>query len=281
MPTAVVLSGGANLGAVQVGMLRALIEHDVRPDMIVGTSVGAINGGYIADRWSVEGVLGLGEVWMALRRSQIFPTRPIGGFFGFVGRRDHLVSPDGLRRIVRRHVPQRRLEDFAIALHVVATDVRSGLDRCLSSGPAVDAIVASASIPGVFPPVRIDDRDYIDGGVVNNTPLSHAVDAGATTVWVLPAGFACGLTETPGSALAMTLHAVNLPINRRLQIDIERFEGSCDVHVLPPLCPVAVSPTDFGQARELMQRSHAAATAWLSDDHPGVAQSRLLDHPHR
>jgi NTE family protein len=279
MPTAVVLSGGANLGAVQVGMLRALIEREVQPDLIVGTSVGAINGAYIADRWNIEGATGLGEIWMGLRRSQVFPTRPIGGFFGFVGRRDHLVPADGLRRIVRRHVGNRRLEEFAIPLHVVATDVRSGVDRCLSAGHALDAIVASASIPGVFPAVRIDGSSYIDGGVVNNAPLSHAISQGATTVWVLPAGYACGLDHAPSSALAMALHAVSLLINRRLQLDIERFEGSCDVHVLPPLCPVAVGPTDFGQARQLMERSYASSVEWLAGTH-AEAPSAVLDHTH-
>lgn len=280
MTTAVVLSGGANLGAVQVGMMRSLVERGIRPDMIVGTSVGAVNGAFIASRWNLDGVLALGEVWLGLRRNQVFPTRPLGGFFGFVGRRDHLVPPDGLRRLVKRHVQHDRLDDYPIPLHVVATEVRSGNDRCFSSGPTVPAVLASAAIPGVFPPVEIDGRAYIDGGVVNNAPLSHAVERGATTVWVLPAGFACSLETAPTSALGMALHAVSLLINRRLQLDIERFRDRCEVHVLPPLCPVSVPPTDFGQARQLMQRAHENAKAWLASPHPGVDQAALLDHHH-
>ncbi len=128
--------------------------------------------------------------------------------------------------------------------------------------------------------MRIDGSDYIDGGVVNNAPLSHAITEGASTVWVLPAGYACSLDKAPNTALAMALHAVSLLINRRLQLDIERFDGRCDVRVLPPLCPVDVGPTDFGQAKGLMDRSLRAATEWLRSDHAGEDQAALLDHTH-
>ncbi len=256
MPTAVVLSGGANLGAVHVGMLRALIEADVRPDMIVGTSVGAINGIYMASRWNAAGVDGLDALWTHMRRSTIFPTRLVGGLLGFLGKRDHLVPPDGLRRLVDDHADFERIEDAPIPLHVVATDLLTGLDRRFSSGPAVNAVMASAAIPAVFPPVVIGGVPYIDGGVVNNTPISHAVDLGADEVWVLPAGTACGLDEAPASALGIALQAVTVLINRRLQRDIEIFQDRCTMHVLPPLCPLMVGPSDFGQSRDLMDRAY-------------------------
>ena len=163
MPTSVVLSGGANLGAVHVGMLRALVEADIRPDMIVGTSVGAINGIYMASRWDDAGVDGLDAVWSGMRRSTIFPTRLVGGLLGFIGKRDHLVPPDGLRRLVQDHADIERIADAPISLHVVATDLLTGLDRRFSSGPAVEAVMASAAIPAVFPPVVINGVPYIDG----------------------------------------------------------------------------------------------------------------------
>lgn len=281
MTTAVVLSGGANLGAVHVGMLRALIEEGIRPDLIVGTSVGAINGVYICSRWDSAGVDGLDAVWADMRRSTIFPTRLVDGLLGFVGKRNHLVPPDGLRHLVERHVGFERLEDAPIPLHVVATNLLTGLDRRFSSGPAVDAVMASAAIPAVFPPIMITGVPYIDGGVVNNTPISHAVDLGADDIWVLPAGTACGLDEAPSSTLGIALQAVTVLINRRLQRDIEIFQNRCTMHVLPPLCPVMVGPSDFGQARHLIDRAYVSSVDWIRSPRAESCDlAGLLTHPH-
>ena len=156
----------------------------------------------------------------------------------------------------------------------------SGQDVLLSSGDAVDAIAASAAIPAVFPPVSIDGRDLIDGGVVNNTPLSHAVALGAEVIWVLPTGYSCALPESPKGALAMALHGLTLTVNQRLALDVARFESAVDLRVIPPLCPVRVSPADFSQSAQLIERSHDAARAWLSSRHPATGQAALLE-PHR
>ncbi len=281
MATAVVLSGGANLGAVHVGMLHALLDGGVRPDLIVGTSVGALNGLFMASRWDRAGVAGLDALWGSMRRSTIFPTRLVGGLLGFIGKRDHLVPPDGLRGLVEEHAGFGRLEDAPIPLHVVATDLLTGLDRRFSSGPAVDAVMASAAIPAVFPPVVIGGVPYIDGGVVNNTPISHAVDLGATEIWVLPAGTACGLDAAPSGTLGIALQAVTVLINRRLQRDIELFQDRCTMHVLPPLCPLVVGPSDFGHARELIDRSYLSSTDWIRSPRSEPADlAGLLTHPH-
>src|SRR5688572_23229999 len=185
--TAFVLSGGASLGAIQVGMLRALYERGVAADLIVGTSVGAINGAYIASRpQSVETADELAGVWRDIGRGQVFPLNPLTGFLGFFGARRHLVPDGSLRRLLRDHTGFARLEDAAIPLHVIATEVLSGEELRLSNGPAIDAVMASAAIPGVFPPVRWGERDLMDGGVSNNAPISHAIELGAETVYVLP-----------------------------------------------------------------------------------------------
>ena len=281
MRTAVVLSGGANLGAVHVGMLRALIETGVHPDLIVGTSVGAINGAYISSRWTPDGVAGLEQLWVGMRRSDVFPARLIGGLLGFLGRSDHLVPPDGLRRLVERNTEFARLDEAPIPLHVVATDLLTGLDRRFSSGPTVDAVMASAAIPAVFPPVEIDGVPYIDGGVVNNTPISHAVELGADRIWVLPAGTACGLAEAPSSTLAIALQAVSVLINRRLQRDIATFQERCDLQVMPPLCPVTVSPSDFGHAKQLIERAYLSSVTAVRSGATGRGDlAASLDHGH-
>lgn len=280
MMTAFVLSGGASLGSIQVGMLLGLAQAGVMPDLIVGTSVGAVNSGWVASRPDVGGISALAELWCALTRDDVFPTRPIAGLLGFLGLRSNLVPDTGLRRLLADHLEFARLEDAPIPLHVVATDVVSGQDVLLSSGDAVDAITASSAIPAVFPPVNINGRDLMDGGVVNNTPLSHAVALGADLVWVLPTGYSCALPATPKGALAMALHAMVLAVNQRLAVDVARFENMVDLRIVPPLCPLGVSPIDFSHSARLIERSHAATREWLSAGHPGTGQAALLA-PHR
>lgn len=280
MTVAFVLSGGGSLGSIQVGMLLALAEAGIEPDLIVGTSVGALNGGWIAAQSDSAGVAGLADLWRTLSRREVFPASMGLGLLGFLGRRQHLVSDGGIRALLRRNLKFRRLEDAPTPLHVVATDVLSGQDVLLSAGGAVDAICASAAIPAVLPPVRIEGRDLVDGGVVNNTPLSHAVALGASEIWVLPTGYSCNMPQSPTGALAMAMHAFTLAINCRLATDVEKFEGSVELHVVPPLCPVRVSPVDFSRSGDLIERSLAATRRWLPADRTGVRQSELL-LPHR
>ncbi|OBK20917.1 alpha/beta hydrolase [Mycobacterium asiaticum] len=280
MTTAFVLSGGASLGAVQVGMLRGLGDAGITPDLIVGTSVGALNGGWIASRPDGPGVDALADLWRSLSRNDVFPIRPMLGLLGFLGRRPNLVPDNGLRRLLTDNLEFTRLEDAPIPLHVVATDVLSGHDVLLSSGDAVDAIVASAAIPAVFPPVTIDGRHLVDGGVVNNTPVSHAVALGAERIWVLPTGYSCALPKPPTGVLAMALHALNLTINQRLARDVTRFEEVVDLRVIPQPCPIDISPADFSHSAELVERSYAATCEWLARPHPATGQAALFA-PHR
>jgi len=282
--TALVLSGGASLGAVQVGMLQALAERGVCADMAFGASVGAINAAWVAGDPALERIDDLAALWQGVRTRAIFPIHPLTGLLGFVGRRDSLVPSDGLRRLVNRHLQFAHIEDAPIPLRIVATEVTTGTEVVLDHGDTVDAILASAAIPGVFPPVTIDGRTLIDGGVVNNTPISHAISAGATRVYVLPTGYACKLERPPGSALAMVLQAVSLLVEHRLIRDVEQLETEVDLRVIPPLCPMTVSPADFSHAGELIERSRVEAGMWLDRrEHfgPGVDQSVWLRfHPH-
>lgn len=279
MTVAFVLAGGGNLGAAQVGMLQALRDAQVAPDLVVGTSVGAINGAWPAADEPLED---LADIWRGLRRSDVFPASLLRGLLGFVGLRDHLVSPRRLRTLVDRHTPFRRLEEAPTPLHVVVTDVLTGRDIRLDHGPAVDAIMASAAIPGIFPPVRIDGRSAMDGGAVNNAPISHAVSLGADTVWVLATGYACALPDPPDSALGMVLHAVSLTIHQRLALDIDRYADRVDLRVVPPLCPLTVPPTDFSRADELIRTARDHTAAWLDATRLGTSDglSPVWGHQH-
>lgn len=279
--SAFVLSGGASLGSIQVGMLQALTAHGIRPDLIVGTSVGAVNGGWLAAGDTENDLEQLADIWRRLGRNDVFPANPITGVLGLAGWGNHLVPDRGLRRLLRKHLRFERLQDAPIPLHVVATDVLTGVDVRLSRGDAIRAILASAAIPGVYPPVVIDGQLLMDGGVVENTPIGHAVALGATTVWVLPSGGACGIEEVPQSALGMAMHAIVLAISQRIAFDIERYETQADLRVVPPLCPLSISPTDFSHGAELIDRARAQTEAWLARAKPTTGQSRLLSaHSH-
>jgi NTE family protein len=254
--TAFVLSGGASLGAIQVGMLHALYERSIRPDLIVGASAGAVNGAFIAARpQSVATAAELAQIWIELRRGKVFPLNPLTGLFGFAGLRSHMVPDRGLRALIEEHMTAERIEEFPIPLHVVATDVLTGSEVRLSEGPLVEAILASTAIPGVLPSVEWQGRELIDGGVANNTPISHAIELGAERIYVLSTGQICELEAVPRGALGMVVHATNLLVHRRLADDIARYRDVAELVELPPPCPVRVQPMDFGQAESLIHHA--------------------------
>ena len=205
----------------------------------------------------------LGAIWRDLRRGQVFPVNPITGLLGFVGARDHLVPESGLRRLISLHVDGDELDDLRIPLHVVA-DVLSGEELRLSHGPLPDAVLASCAIPGVLEPVPWGDRKLMDGGVANNTPISHAVTLGARRIYVLPTGHACALQEPPRGALGLALHAISLLTHRRLVDDIERHRPDAELIVLPPPCPMSITPIEFDRADELIGRALKDARKFLA-----------------
>lgn len=282
--TAFVLAGGGSLGAVEVGMLRALAAVGLRPDLIVGASAGAINGAHFAAQPTPEGVSRLEQVWRGIRRRDVMPLG-LRDLWRIAWRRDHMVDPSGLRHLLERHLGYRRLEEAQVPMHVVATDRLLGTEVVISAGPVVDAVLASTAIPGVFPPVVIGGRELIDGGVANNTPISTAIRLGARRLVVLPTGFACALKRVPDSAIGQALHALSLLVARQLIADIERYARDAALHVVPPLCPVDSSPYDYSACAQLIERAAATTREWI--ERGGLERSDLgvphemVEHTHR
>jgi NTE family protein len=275
--TAFVLSGGASLGALQVGMLEALYEQGIAPDFLVGTSVGALNAAFVASRpQSPQTARELGRVWRNLQREDVFPVSLSALVGGMCGRRDHLVPDRELRRLIGRYVEYGDLADAAIPLHLITFDLREGRELRLSKGPAIDVVAASAAIPGIFPPVAIDQRRLIDGGVVNNTPISHAVELGAERIYVLP-------TQNPHSrpmrvptgALDASIQGLHLLVGCRLEADLARFSGQAELIVLPAPNAGCVQPTSFEHSPRLIADARAAARAALQRS-PRRAHLRLV-----
>jgi len=262
--TAFVFAGGGSLGAIEVGMLQALVERLAPPDFVVGASVGAINAAYYAGRPDADGVDRLVAIWRRLRSADVFPLSPLHGLLGFVGRRRSLLDPAPLRALLARELPYQRLEEARVPCRIVATNVLDGSEVALSSGLVVEALLASTAIPGVFPPTQLDGKYLIDGGISSNTPLSTAIELGAKRVVVLPTGFSCALAKPPGGVVAMVLHALTLLIARQLVIDVMRWREKAEIVVVPPLCPVDSSPYDFSSSETLIRRAAASTRAWLA-----------------
>lgn len=284
---AFVLSGGASLGAIEAGMLAALYEHGIAPQLIVGTSAGALNGAFIASRpASPQTAAELADQWRATHTFEVFPPNPFTAALGLIGEDDHLVSNSGVKRILESRQQFRRLEDAPIPFHVIATDVLSGAKRRLSTGDALEAVLASAAIPGVFPSIRFGDRQLVDGGVAENTPIADAVELGADIVYVLPTGAPCTLREPPRGAIAMLVHALALLINQRLAQDISHYSELVRLIVFPPPCPQPVPAWDFDHAAELIEGGYRSAIAVLSSAEPEhqrwheLALGRLAPHAH-
>jgi NTE family protein len=176
-----------------------------------------------------------------------------------------LCSDAPLRQLVSRHLPFERLEEAAIPLHVVTTDVLSGEEVLLSHGNTVDAVVASAAIPAVFPEAEIDGRYLVDGGIADNAAISQAVNLGADRIYVLPSGYTCALDRPPTSPLGAALQALTLLIEQRLIQEAARYATEVDLRVLPPLCPLHTASTDFSKAAELIERARRATERWLDE----------------
>jgi NTE family protein len=262
--TAFVLAGGGSLGALQVGMLAEILEAGEHPDFIVGVSAGAINGAFLAHSASTEMIGRMSALWTGTS------TREILGLswrsvLGLIGLRDHVANPAGLRLLLRRALPYELLEHTATPLHVVCAELVTGEEVVLSSGNVLDAILASAAIPGVFPGVAHLGRVLVDGAIAASSPVSVALELGASRVIVLPCGFACAQRNVPKHALGRAMHAITLTFARQLRHDFERHSDQLEMRIVPPLCPMAQSAYDYSHGAELIARARESTKAWIRD----------------
>jgi NTE family protein len=247
--TAFVFAGGGSFGAIQVGMLHSLVAHGIAADMVVGSSVGALNGAFYAGDPTLGGVERLGEIWRGLKRQDVFPMswRTV---LSFLWRRDFLISHDGIRKLIDDHIPYRNLQDARVPVHIVTTDIISGDSIVLSEGPISEAIVASTAIPGAFAPIHYKDYYLADGAISSNTPIQVAVQK-----------------------VANALHALTLLIARQLVSELESLDPDIEYFVVPPLCPLVGSPYDFSRTADHIARAIQTTDAWLADH--GLQQGKI------
>jgi NTE family protein len=270
--TAFVFAGGGSFGAIQVGMMHSLARNGIGADMVVGSSVGALNGAFYAGDPTLGGVEHLADIWRGLQRRDVFPMT-WKTLLGFLWRRDFLISHDGIRRLIDDHIPYRNLEEARLPVHIVTTDIITGDSVVFSEGSAAEAIVASTAIPGAFSPVPYRDHFLADGALSSNTPVRIAVKNGARRLIILPTGHACANDAPPVGAVANALHALTLLIARQLVNELENLGPEVQYYVVPPLCPLVGSPYDFSRTAEHIERARLATDDWLAKG--GLEQSEI------
>lgn len=265
---AFVLGGGGHNGAAEVGMLAALLERGILPDLVVGTSVGALNGAAIAADPSLGTVARLREAWLGLNDDAIFGGSIFAGAANLFRARTHMHANDSLRAMIERLLPAR-FEDLAVPFQCCAASIERAAEHWFERGPLADAILASAAVPGVLPPVRIGDEHFLDGGIVNSIPISRAVELGATEVYVLQVGRVEQPLQPPRTPLQVGLVAFEIARRHRFARDLATLPAGVVAHVLPTGEPKRPSLRqlnyrNFRLAARRIERAHRATAEYLA-----------------
>jgi NTE family protein len=263
-PVAFVLSGGGNLGALQIGMMRALLEHDVRPDLIVGCSVGAINGAGLAEDPTLAGALRLERLWRALDGKELMPAGWMPNPVAIARRGEAIHDGQGLRRHLEESLTARTFEELAVPFQCVATDVAGAREVWFRSGPLIEPIMASAALPAVYPAVEIDGVRYLDGGIVDDVPMSRAVELGARTLYVLQVGLFSRPRPEPKRPLDVAVQAYWIARHHRFKRELAAMPPHIDVHLLPTGQTPHMRYNDFTRTSELISLAYEASSAYLA-----------------
>ncbi len=250
MSVAFVLGGGGGpLGAHEVGMLGALIDAGIQPDLVLGTSVGAINGVAVAADPTVAGVERLRQMWTAIDRSDVFGGSVLGRVATLARTRTHLHGNESLHALLTDALPVSRIEELVVPFQCVAACIERAAEHWFAAGPVVDAVLASSAVPGLLPPVEIGGEHFIDGGIVNSIPVRRAIELGATQVFVLHVGRLDRPLEPPRWPWEVALVAFEIARRHRFIGDLAALPDDVDVHVLPTGQQHPPRYTDLSQFR--------------------------------
>ena len=223
-----------------MGAARALFEHGVHPELAVGTSVGGLNATFIAFDPTPGGVESLEQIWTSLTDSDLFPGGRLRATWAkMLVRGNRVFENTGIRRLIQTRLGDARFEDGQIPLGVVATELDTGAERLFTSGEITPALLASTAMPSIYPPVEIDGRLYIDGGVSNNVPIAPAVGMGAKTVYVMNSTSHSHQRRPLSRPMDYLLHAFTLARSQRLGIDQATYADKVRLVMLPTV------PLDF------------------------------------
>jgi len=258
---AFVLSGGANMGCAQVGQLLALFEHGITPDLVVGTSVGALNAAAVATNPTLEGVSELAHLWRELTSADIFPGGNLSRAWNIARRGLYLVENTGLGKVIERATSIRDLSNLQLPIRVVTTDLKTGEEIVFSRGPMKEILLASSALPGVFPPIHLDGRVLVDGGVVDAVPIWHALSPDIDEIYVLNVSGG-GLLKNLRSPLDVMTRAFSISRNLRFDVELRNAQEHTKIYVLP-------RPTDqremydFNDSARLLDEAYKLTFAFL------------------
>ena len=247
--TAFVLGGGGLLGSNEVGMLRALLEADVRPDLVVGTSVGAVNGAAVAADPTAGAVETLAEVWERLADSDIYRGGAIRRARHLARTRTHVHPNEPFRELLTDQLGDRLIEELTVPFQCVAASIERAAEHWFTTGPVVDAVLASSAVPGVLPPVQIGDEHFLDGGLVNSIPVGRAVSLGARRVFVLQVGRVDRPLTAPTKPWQVASVAFEIARRHRFAREMSEVPDDVEVHVLPTGADNAPRPADLSALR--------------------------------
>lgn len=261
--TAFVLAGGGSRGAVQVGMLSELVARGIRADRVYGASVGAVNAAAYCGDPTPEGIENLENVWRNLRGDEVFPKSRLAGPWIFFQQRESVHANSGLRKLIEDGLKFENMEDSPIPFEVVATSLTDGKERSIAHGPALEALLASTAIPAILPPVRIGDELLIDGGVVNNVPISHALDVGATRIYVLLCGPLNYQPPTAKRPIEAIMTAFFVAVHARFVRELAAVPPNVAVTVFSGGGEPSGTYRDFSSTPELIVQGRAEAARVL------------------
>ena len=231
--TAFVLGGGGLRGAAEAGMAKALAETDIRPDMVFGTSIGAVNGAVLCSGEFGEMVARLEQGWRGLAATGVLRERMTGRIANMVRHRTHLHSSDGLRDLLHEWVPHRTFEDLVVPFECSAACIETSSEAWFGSGPLIEPVLASCAVPTLLAPVEVGGMHYIDGGVVNSIPVSRAIERGATTIYVLHVGNIDTPLKLPRQPWDIAFVSFEISRRHRFHRDMATLPPDVTVHVLP------------------------------------------------
>jgi NTE family protein len=253
-----VLSGGGSMGALQAGILRVLIRAGFRPARIVGTSVGALNGAFLAFYPDETGAERLAQIWRGLEHERYIHFNPVRVAYRLAARRLCLFNNDFLQRLVAEHAAA---DDFAatrVPLHVTATNLNTGAKHVFSSGRVSDAVLASTAIPGVFCPVQVNGNAFIDGGVVANLDLTTAVDLGAREILAVDLSHCFELPE-PSNIFGVITRTVDIVMRERVAHDLAHLSRRARITLVQPDIQEGPAVGDLSHVTRLLEHGEAFA----------------------
>ena len=263
-PVAFVLSGGGNLGALQIGMLRALAEREIRPDLVVGCSVGAINGAAFAEDPTLVRVGRLERLWRELDGKDLMPSGFLPGAVALARKGEAIHDNDGLRRALEQQLAVRTFEELAIPFQCVATDVLGVREVWFASGPLIEPILASAALPAVYPAVEIHGVRYLDGAIVDDVPMGRAVELAARTIYVLQVGAFSRPRPEPRRPLDVAIQSYWIARHHRFKRELAAMPPDVVVHLLPTGQTPAMRYNDFTRSAELISLAYEASSDYLA-----------------